>query len=134
MIPMVVRASGMPPRPMLSPAGPTPPILYCLHTSLVLHTPLISTLRLIPAILPACGLDRNRLARETSHDTLSARTRFGGVVYWRGRYDVAFRGARGKTVKDRGKYLGVWRKQSDGAWRVMADIFNSDLPQAPSAR
>jgi uncharacterized protein (TIGR02246 family) len=28
---------------------------------------------------------------------------------------------------DHGKYIVVWRKR-DGAWRVMADIFNSDLP------
>jgi uncharacterized protein (TIGR02246 family) len=29
--------------------------------------------------------------------------------------------------EDRGKYVVVWKKR-DGAWKVMADIFNSDVP------
>jgi hypothetical protein len=28
---------------------------------------------------------------------------------------------------DQGKRLEVWRKQADGKWKVVADIFNSDL-------
>ncbi len=70
----------------------------------------------------------------TCHPVKIEASRSGDIGYTQGPYDLAFRDARGKTVKDRGKYLAVWRKQSDGAWRVMADIFNSDLPQAPSAR
>ncbi len=31
-------------------------------------------------------------------------------------------------MEDAGKYMEVWRKQSDGAWRVTHDMFNSDLP------
>ena len=31
-------------------------------------------------------------------------------------------------TKDRGKYLEVWEKQADGAWKCGADIWNSDLP------
>ena len=34
---------------------------------------------------------------------------------------------------DRGKYLEVWKKQADGKWKVVADMFNSDLPLAPPA-
>jgi len=29
---------------------------------------------------------------------------------------------------DKGKYVTVYRKQPDGKWKVVADIFNSDLP------
>jgi hypothetical protein len=28
------------------------------------------------------------------------------------------------------KYVTAWKKQSDGTWKVTADIFNSDLPSA----
>jgi ketosteroid isomerase-like protein len=34
----------------------------------------------------------------------------------------------GKPVTDRGKYVTIWKKQADGSWKVIADIFNSDLP------
>ena len=34
-------------------------------------------------------------------------------------------------VADRGKFVEVWKKQADGKWKVVADIFNSDLPAAP---
>ena len=32
-----------------------------------------------------------------------------------------------------GKLVEVWKKQADGKWKVVSDIFNSDLPlpQAP---
>jgi ketosteroid isomerase-like protein len=45
--------------------------------------------------------------------------------------------APGMTVAmhDRGKYLEVYKKQSDGTWKVIRDMFNSDLPLpvAPSS-
>jgi ketosteroid isomerase-like protein len=31
-------------------------------------------------------------------------------------------------VLERGKYLSVWKKQSDGSWKCVADTWNSDLP------
>jgi ketosteroid isomerase-like protein len=31
-------------------------------------------------------------------------------------------------MKDRGKSVTVFRKEPDGAWKVVADIGNSDLP------
>jgi len=36
----------------------------------------------------------------------------------------------GSAATDHGKYVAVWKKQSDGSWKVQADIFNSDLPAA----
>jgi ketosteroid isomerase-like protein len=41
---------------------------------------------------------------------------------------VSFKDESGKTISDRGKYLMVWKKQSDGAWKVLFDMNNSDLP------
>jgi ketosteroid isomerase-like protein len=37
----------------------------------------------------------------------------------------------GRPAPDRGKFLEVWRRQPDGAWRCTADMFSSD--QAPPA-
>lgn len=34
----------------------------------------------------------------------------------------------GKPMNDRGKWLTVRRKQSDGSWRIVRDTFSSDLP------
>jgi uncharacterized protein (TIGR02246 family) len=33
---------------------------------------------------------------------------------------------------EKGKYVTVWRKQTDGTWRVVEDIFNADAPPPPS--
>ena len=36
-------------------------------------------------------------------------------------------------VTDKGKYVTTWKKQPDGTWKIVADIFNSDAPPgAPS--
>lgn len=42
-----------------------------------------------------------------------------------GTYTLSFDGPDGRQ-EDRGKYLVVWKKV-DGAWKVAADMFNSDL-------
>ena len=35
--------------------------------------------------------------------------------------------------KDKGKYCEVWKKQADGKWKVVTDMFSSDLPCPPAA-
>jgi uncharacterized protein (TIGR02246 family) len=30
--------------------------------------------------------------------------------------------------QDRGKFIEIWARQSDGSWRIIDDIFNSSLP------
>ena len=35
-------------------------------------------------------------------------------------------------TKDVGKYCEVWERKADGNWKCGTDIFNSDLPPAPS--
>jgi ketosteroid isomerase-like protein len=54
--------------------------------------------------------------------------RSGELGYTSGTYEVSFSEAPGKPGMDRGKYLTVWKKQADGAWKVLFDIYNSDLP------
>jgi ketosteroid isomerase-like protein len=57
--------------------------------------------------------------------------RSGDMAYVSGTYTFDFMDAGGKTVKDRGKYLEVWKRQADGSWKCSADAWNSDLPAAP---
>ena len=58
--------------------------------------------------------------------------RSGDLAYLSGTYDMTLNDAKGKPVKDRGKYVEVWKKQADGSWKTVADIWNSDPP--PPAR
>jgi uncharacterized protein (TIGR02246 family) len=54
------------------------------------------------------------------------------LAYVSGTYQATMTDASGKPVNDHGKYVVVFKKQTDGAWKVVADIWNSDLP-APTA-
>jgi ketosteroid isomerase-like protein len=40
---------------------------------------------------------------------------------------------QGNPVADHGKFVEVWKKQADGKWKVVEDIFNSDVPMAAPA-
>jgi ketosteroid isomerase-like protein len=52
----------------------------------------------------------------------------GELGYTSGSYEIGFRELSGKLFLDKGKYLMVWKKQADGAWKVLFDMSNSDLP------
>ena len=52
----------------------------------------------------------------------------GDLGYTIGSYELKFDDPDGKPVVDQGKYLTVWRKNTDGVWRVAVDIFNTNLP------
>ena len=54
--------------------------------------------------------------------------RSGDLAYISGDYEFTEQDDGGKPITDKGKYVAVWRKQSDGSWRCVADMFNSDLP------
>jgi ketosteroid isomerase-like protein len=53
--------------------------------------------------------------------------RSGDLGYVSGPYEFVMNGPDGKPVTERGKFVEVWRKQADGAWKCVADIWNSDL-------
>ena len=59
--------------------------------------------------------------------------RSGDLAYSSGTYELTMSDAKGGPVTDRGKYVVVWKKQADGSWKALADIFNSDLPPASPA-
>ncbi|HUB79853.1 MAG TPA: DUF4440 domain-containing protein [Bryobacteraceae bacterium] len=52
----------------------------------------------------------------------------GILAYTQGSVSLRTTGRDGKPMNDTGKYLTVWKKQSDGSWKAIEDIFNSDLP------
>ena len=57
----------------------------------------------------------------------------GDMAYSSGTYEVTMNDASGKPVNDHGKYVAVWKKQADGKWKCVADIWNSDLPASAPA-
>lgn len=51
----------------------------------------------------------------------------GNLAYDVGRYAMSVP-QQGTRKQDRGKYLTVWRRQTDGRWHITADAWSSDLP------
>jgi ketosteroid isomerase-like protein len=56
------------------------------------------------------------------------------LAFDRGTYSMTVTPAGAPPIKDHGKYLTLWRKQTNGSWKVVRDVFNSDLPQPPSEK
>lgn len=54
--------------------------------------------------------------------------RSGELGYVSGTWEFTVNDASGKPATDRGKFTEVWKKQADGSWKCVADIWNSDLP------
>jgi len=52
----------------------------------------------------------------------------GDLAVETGRYAWTLRPKEGPEITDKGKYLTAWKRQSDGSWKVVRDINNSDMP------
>ena len=46
-----------------------------------------------------------------------------------GTYRMTVQPKTGKSMDDVGKFVSVWKKQSDGEWKMIRDIFNSDASE-----
>jgi ketosteroid isomerase-like protein len=57
--------------------------------------------------------------------------RSSDLAYSYGTYELTFNDAKGKPVTDKGKYTEVWKKQPDGGWKCVLDMWSSDLPAPP---
>jgi len=57
--------------------------------------------------------------------------RSGDLAYITGNYEMTENDANGKPQTDKGKYLEVWKKQADGSWKCVADMFSSNLELKP---
>jgi ketosteroid isomerase-like protein len=77
------------------------------------------------------------IASDFAHDDLTWHANKAGVAssgdlgYTSGTYEMTFKDASGKTDSDKGKYLTVWKREADGSWKMLFDMFNSDLPPVP---
>ena len=54
-------------------------------------------------------------------------TQSGNVAVEMGHYDLSITPPGGQVIKDKGKYLVMWKK-ANGRWWAVEDIFNSDMP------
>jgi ketosteroid isomerase-like protein len=52
--------------------------------------------------------------------------RSGDLAYETGTFEESFKDAAGSPVRVVGKYVVVWKKQANGEWKAVADIFNTD--------
>ena len=52
----------------------------------------------------------------------------GALAIEQGTYEWTLHPKTGADIKDNGKYLTVWQRQTDGSWKIVRDINNSDRP------
>jgi uncharacterized protein (TIGR02246 family) len=58
----------------------------------------------------------------------------GDVAYTQGTYSMTMTNPKTKkVVTEKGKYLTVYKKQSDGTWKAIEDMNNADGPAIPVA-
>ena len=50
----------------------------------------------------------------------------GDLGYTAGTYEASYKAPDGKQVTEKGKYVCTWRKQKDGTWKAIHDIWNAD--------
>jgi uncharacterized protein (TIGR02246 family) len=50
----------------------------------------------------------------------------GDLAYDVGTFALKLNDAQGNATTTPGKYVVVWKKQADGKWKAVADIFNTD--------
>jgi ketosteroid isomerase-like protein len=70
-----------------------------------------------------------------SFTTTNAQVAKGGdIAYTQGTYSMTSTNPKTKkVVAEKGKYLTVYKKQSDGTWKAIEDINNADAPATPVA-
>ncbi len=55
-------------------------------------------------------------------------SRSGDLAYTQGSYELTTTDAHGKPATDHGKTVEIWKKQADGSWKCIVDMWSSDLP------
>lgn len=59
--------------------------------------------------------------------------RSGDLAYLTGRFKLTTKGARGRKVTSRGKFVDVWKKRPRSGWKHALSMFNTDEP-VPGAK
>ena len=52
----------------------------------------------------------------------------GTIAHEIGTYDMSMSAGKMGAMKDKGKYIALWREQADGTWKVTAETWNTDMP------
>jgi ketosteroid isomerase-like protein len=60
---------------------------------------------------------------KTSHAGVA---KSGELGFTTGTYEDSFKRPDGTLVNEKGKYVCVWKKQSDGTWKAIHDTWNAD--------
>ncbi len=64
--------------------------------------------------------------------TKAEAARSGELAYTYGTYELTSNDAKGTPTTDHGKYSEVWKKQADGSWKCIVDMWSSDLSAIPA--
>jgi ketosteroid isomerase-like protein len=80
------------------------------------------------AMVPAFGDSARRLRWEPDTAIVAAS---GDLAYTLGHWQSVAVGTTGDSVLGRGNYVTIWRRQSDGTWKVVVDIGNQGAPSEP---
>lgn len=65
--------------------------------------------------------------KEASFDPLTIDVE-GNLAYEVGRFGMTMNVPGVGLVRDEGKYMAIWRRQSDDTWKVHTDIWNTNIP------
>jgi len=61
-------------------------------------------------------------------------SRGSDLAYCYGTYAMTMNGPKGKPVTDKGNYVAIYKKQPDGAWKLVVDIGSSETPAPAPAK
>ncbi len=65
-------------------------------------------------------------AKMRFHPTKTEVSKSGDLGYSTGVYQFSFKDPTGKDAHENGKFNEIWKKQSDGNWKCIVDIWNAD--------
>ncbi len=57
----------------------------------------------------------------------------GDLAYTQGAYVLTANDSHGKPVTEHGKTLEVWKKQADGGWKCIVDMWSPNTPPTPAS-
>lgn len=99
-------------------------------TLMMPDTPVIMGKDAIRTALSGLMADKNLALSFTTANAQVAKS--GDIAYTQGTYSMTMTNPKTKKpVTEKGKYLTVYKKQSDGTWKAVEDINNADAPAAP---
>lgn len=64
-----------------------------------------------------------KISWKSTHAEIS---KSGDLGFTSGTYEDSYKGPDGNMVHEKGKFLCVWKKQGDGSWKAIHDMWNSD--------